>query len=68
MTPTLIETLKTSIYNPKHTNKHENTFSKAQKTQESRKSIFPPPKKLRSTNQRFPRIFIGQISSPCKFC
>ena len=38
MTLNLIETLKTSTYNPKH-QKHENTFSKIQILQKHRKSI-----------------------------
>ena len=40
MTMNFIETLKTSIYNPKYTKQHENTFSTFPKNNNNRKSIF----------------------------
>ena len=53
----LIETLKTSTYNPKRTPKHENTFSKFQNVQ---KYIFFTKKQIQR-NKRFMVIFIALL-------
>ena len=58
MTSKLIETLKTSIYNPKHikNNKIHNCSSQFSKT--TKLHIFPPPQKEGSNISAFYAIFL----------